>query len=114
VPKAFSGYAKEYKSNFLESIQNTLTEVYDNKWTFSEWEDSFLQANGGIVDTGYVGAIQRGIASRAKCFVLFGGGRFQFVALNEYIHNHSDKSDQFISYVFIVQIFTKHYRKVVN
>jgi len=114
VPKAFSGYAKKYKSNLLESIQNTLTEVYDNKWTFSEWEDSFLQANGGIADTGYVAAIQRGVASRAKCLVLFGGGRFQFVALNEYIHNHPDKSDQCISYVFIADRFTKYYRKVVN
>ena len=114
VPKAFSGFAKKYKSNLLESIQNTLTEVYDNKWTFSEWEDNFLQANGGIADTGYVGAIQRGVASRAKCLVLFGGGRFQFVALNEYIHNHPDKSDQCISYVFIADRFTKYYRKVVN
>ena len=114
VPKAFSGYAKEYKSNLLESIQNTLTEVYDNKWTFSEWEDSFLQANGGIADTGYVGAIQRGVASRAKCLVLFGGGRFQFVALNEYVHNHPEESDQCVSYVFIADIFTRKYRKIVN
>ena len=114
VPKAFSGAAKKYKSNLLESIQNTLLQVYDKKWTFSEWENSFLQANGGIADNGYVAAIQRGVASRARCLVLFGGGRFQFVALNEYIHNHPDKSDQCISHVFVADRFAKYYREVEN
>ena len=105
VPKAFSGAATKYKSRLLQLIQNTLTSVYDNKWTFSEWEDSFLQANGGIADTGYVAAIQRGVASRAKCLVLFGGGRFQFVALNEYVHNHPEESNQCIHQVFVADRF---------
>jgi len=109
LSKAFSVGARNFKSNLIKSIENTLTEVYDNKWTFSEWEDSFLQANGGIADTGYVAAIQRGVASRAKCLVLFGGGRFQFLALNEYIHHHPQESDQCIHYVFVADRFKKYY-----
>ena len=109
LSKAFSVGAKDSKSNLIQSIKNTLTEMYDNKWTFSEWEDSFLRANGGIADTGYVAAIQRGVASRARCLVLFGGGRFQFLALNEYIHNHPKESDQCIHYVFVADRFKKYY-----
>ena len=114
LPKAFSVGAKSFKSRLIQTIQDTLTSVYDNKWTFSEWEDSFLQATGGIADTGYVAAIQRGIASRAKCLVLFGGGRFQFVALNEYLHNHPKKSDQCVRYVYVADRFKKYYDEQVQ
>ena len=114
VAQTFSGAARQFKSEILQSVRNTLTSLYDNKWTFSEWEDSFLQANGGIADRGYVAAIQSGVASRAKCLVLFGGGRFQFLAMNEYVHNHPKKSDQCISQVFVADRFKAHNKEIEN
>ena len=114
VPQTFSGAAIQFKSEILQSIRNTLTSLYDNKWNFSEWEDSFLQASRGIADRGYIAAIQRGVASRAKCLVLFGGGRFQFVALNEYIHNHPEESDQCISQVYVADRFKAHNKEIEN
>ena len=114
VPQAFSGAAIQFKSEILQSIRNTLTSLYDNRWTFTEWEDSFLQASRGIADRGYIAAIQRGVASSAKCLVLFGGGRFQFVALNEYIHNHPEESDQCISQVYVADRFKAHNKEIEN
>ena len=110
----FSGAAMQLKPQILQSIQNTLTSLYDNKWTFSEWEDTFLQASHGIADRGYIAAIQKGVASRAKCLVLFGGGRFQFLALNEYLHNHPKKSDQCISQVFVADRFKVRNNEIQN
>ena len=110
----FSGAAMQLKSKILESVQNTLTSLYDNKWTFSEWEDTFLQASHGIADKGYIAAIQKGVASRAKCLILFGGGRFQFLALNEYLHNHPKESDQCISQVFVADRFKVRNNEIVN
>jgi hypothetical protein len=53
--------------------------------SFEEWEQAFVQAAGGVTDRGYIAALQRTIASRAKCLVLMGGGNFQYLALLEYL-----------------------------
>ena len=66
---------------------------------------SFRQLGVLQIQDMYVVAIQRGVASRAKCLVLFGGGQFQFVALNEYVHNYPEESDQYIHQVFVADRF---------
>ena len=49
-----------------------------------------------------------------NCLVLFGGGRFHFLALNEYLRNHPKESDQCISQVFVDDRFKVHNNKIVN
>ena len=68
-------------SGVLEVIKRTVTTLYSNSWTFEEWEQSFGTASGGIEDQSYIAALQKGIAGRARCLLLFGGGGFQLVAL---------------------------------
>ena len=65
------------KSIIVEIIKHTVTKLYQNSWTFEEWEQSFGTATGGIEDQSYVAAMQKSIASRAQCLLLFGGGGFE-------------------------------------
>ena len=76
-----------------------VTSLYDNKLTFEEWETSFKKAAGGMENSGYIAALQRTLASRAKCLVLVGGGNFQDLALKDYLMNHPNKEDQCIHLV---------------
>lgn len=71
----------------MEQIKHAVERIYKDKWTFDQWEKSFSQATGGIEDRGYIAALQRAIASRATCLVLFGGGSFHVLALRSYVDN---------------------------
>ena len=79
-----------------------LTDLYDNKLTFDECEMSFTKATGGVENSGYIAALQRTLASRAKCLVLVGGGSFHDLALKDYLKNHPNKEDQCIHLVCTV------------
>lgn len=70
----------------------TLMSLYENKWTVRKWEDSFVQAAGGVTDVGYIAAMQRAIASRADCLILMGGGSFQSLAVYDYLQYHNHKT----------------------
>ena len=78
-----------------------LETLFDGKLTFDEWEDSFTRATGGVEHSGYISALQRTLASRAKCLVLVGGGNFQDLALKDYQRNHPNKDDQCVHHVCI-------------
>ena len=56
---------------------------------FTNWENTFIST--GKVLPMYIAALQRTIASRIDCLLLFGGGNFQEVSLSAYLHNHSNK-----------------------
>ena len=85
------GLSKKSKA-FLEKI-------YDGTLTFEEWEESFTKAARGVEHSGYIAALQRTLASRAKCLVLVGGGSFQTLALNDYFRIHPNKEDQCVHLV---------------
>ena len=87
-------YNSQQKAHTFQAVKDTVVALYKNKLTFEEWEESFSEATGGIQDRGYIAALQRTIASRADCLILMGGGNFQGLALQEYLHNHPDKSKQ--------------------
>ena len=70
----------------LRSIKNTVSRLYRKQWTFDEWEKTFSLATGGLDDSGYMAALQRGVASKASCLVLLGGGSFQKLALDSYLN----------------------------
>jgi len=59
-----------------------------NKMSFEEWEGTFSVATGNNTNPGYVAAVQRAIASRAKCLILMGGGDFQESVLRDYLTIH--------------------------
>ena len=62
--------------------------------SFQKWEESFNEATGGIKDQTYIAALQRVIASRAKCLLLFGGGTFELLAFRDYLRNHPNPSER--------------------
>ena len=79
-------------SQLIKTVKRTVCALSNHKWTFDEWEKSFVQATGGIDYPSYIAALQRTVASRADCLVLFGGGKFQKLALHSYIQSHPDRS----------------------
>ena len=85
---------RELTSFVLNAVKGTVTALYDNSWTFEEWEESFGTATGGIEDQSYISVLQKSIAGRARCLILFGGGGFELIALNEYLRNHPIPSEQ--------------------
>ena len=90
--------SKTLKSLGLEKLKNNtkyinrlLSLVYDHHWNLKEWENSFTSSTGGIVDSSYIAALQRTLASKAECLVLVGGGMFQELTMRKYMESHKKK-----------------------
>jgi len=70
------------------TVDNTVPKlvkiVYDNKWNWTQWEESFLQATGGITDTGYIALMQKVLVTNATCIIIAGDGIFQKSLITEY------------------------------
>ena len=65
--------------------------VYDYSLTLQKWEQSFIQASGGITDSGYIAAMQRTVVENGRCLVLFGGwSNFQRTLLSAYQEKHNN------------------------
>ena len=96
---SLSRFLGRYRNSLTEKSKLLVTELYDYKLTFEEWEESFTKATGGEDHRGYVAALQRILASRAKCLILVGGGYFQDLALKDYLQSHPNKKDQCIHIV---------------
>ena len=84
--------ASKNGTQLMKIVKRTVRTLSNHKWTFDEWEKSFVQATGGIDYPSYIAALQRTVASRADCLVLFGGGKFQNLALHNYMQSHPDRS----------------------
>jgi hypothetical protein len=78
------------------------------------WENSFAQATDGIVDNGYIAALQRTVASTADCIVLVGGGNFHNMVLQEYMDNHPYPSKQCIYNICVEEKHAKVYRSYIQ
>ena len=91
----------ENKTELTIKAKRTLSTLFNNEWSFEEWESSFTQTTNGVDNSGYIAALQRTLASRAECLVLVGGGYFQMIALREYLHQHPDKESRCIHLVCI-------------
>lgn len=77
----------------------TISSIVNENWSIKKWETNLNLAAKRLMNPGYVAALQRIIASRAKCLVLVGGEHFQSIARNEYLQNHPNESDQCIHYI---------------
>ena len=74
------------------TLLKSIIPIWLNKqFSFEEWEESFVKSANGIINPGYIAALQRIIATRADCLVLVGGGNFQELALRGYLHQHEDR-----------------------
>jgi len=57
----------KWNSFILKAIKDTVTALYNNWWTFEEWEKSFGKANDGMENQSYISVLQKSIAGRARC-----------------------------------------------
>ena len=78
-------------TDIQDIVKRGVERLYEGRegWSFEQWEQSFIAILGGVTDRGYVAALQRVLAtsSKAACLVLMGGGRFQQLSLEHYLHH---------------------------
>ena len=98
--KTLKSIESEKLKNDTKYISKLLSSVYDHHWNLKKWENSFTESTGGIVDSSYIAALQRTLASRAECLVLVGGGMFQELTMRKYMESHK-KEDWCIEFLCI-------------
>ena len=79
--------------------EETLQVLLGNKMGFEEWEETFAVATGNKTNPGYMAAVQRSIASRAKCLIMMGGGDFQELILRDYLKFHAEEEKRCVHLV---------------
>ncbi len=76
--------------------QSFFNMLYDKEdLTFQEWEEMFTSI-ASINNAAYVANVQRTIAAKAECLILFGGGAFQRQAQTWYKKFHPESSNHCI------------------
>ena len=76
----------------VQLLKDFVYQVYDNKLTFEEWEETYqhvLASTQG--DKGYIAYLQNTLVGEADCLMLMGGGHFQEIAKDHYLQLHSGK-----------------------
>ena len=95
----------------IESItslaKDTINHIYNGRFTLKTWEETFVEAAGGMTEMGYIAMLQRNIATEADCLILMGGGSFQQVAAFQYIKNHPEPSSRCLHTVCVTPSFDK-------
>ena len=104
-------FSSKRASETMEAFKRTLSGLVTD---VRMWENSFVQATGGIADRGYIAALQRTVASTADCIVLVGGGNFHNIVLQEYMDNHPDPSKQCIYNICVEEKHAKVYRRYIQ
>ena len=96
-------------------VEETVERLYDGRWSFQDWENSFSEATGGVEDRGYVAALQRVLASQAACLVLLGGGSFQKLALTSYLHHTKNQTHTHcVRLVCMDRVYGREYKQLVQ
>ncbi|XP_065907030.1 uncharacterized protein [Dysidea avara] len=79
-----------YTGEGKKLFQKVLHIVYGNK-SIESYENDFIQATNGVLDSGYVGALQRTIAINARSLVVIGGhSKFQMTIVYNMKQRHRD------------------------
>ena len=79
----------KYTGNGIYLFKRYLSIVYGNK-SIDNYENDFVRVTNGIVDTGYIGALQRTIALYAKHVFLVGGhSSFQKIIREHFNEQHN-------------------------
>ena len=71
--------------------QAVLKSVYGGSVTFAEWEGE-IEKYASKVEEAYVANLQRAIAAKARCLVMFGAGGFQAQARDFYVKQHPNRN----------------------
>jgi len=66
-------------------LPGLLSSVYGDVWSQAQWENSFVQATGGITDSGYIATMQKILVTNAACVVIGGSGQFHSSLMIEYM-----------------------------
>ena len=69
---------------------------HNSSLSFSDWEHTFEEASNST-NCGYIGFLQKLVATRAKCLFLIGSGSYQQHALSVYRTLHARKDHCFIT-----------------
>ena len=85
--------------------KKTIDHIYKGRFTLKTWEETFIEASGGITEMGYIAMLQRNIAKEANCLILMGGGYYQQVAAYQYIQKHPDPSTRCLHTVCVTPDF---------
>ena len=105
-----SWYAHKKTKAIQQRVKIGIERLYEGReeWSFEQWEQSFIETLGGVTDRGYVAALQRVLAASNKtaCLVLMGGGRFQELSLENYLHH--TRHQPHARYVHLVCIQMKY------
>ena len=84
-------------SPLINMATDLLRTVHHNSsLSFSDWEHTFEEASNST-NCGYIGFLQKLVATRAKCLLLVGGGSYQKHALSMYRTLHARKDHCFIT-----------------
>lgn len=88
-------------------------------WSFEEWEQTFVEASGGVEEKGYVAALQRVLATHKNtgCLVLVGGGLFQELSLERYLQhtrNHTHSHHPCVHMVCMQRKYRMSFSKMLN
>ena len=79
-----------YTGNGQKMFEQFLTIVYGDK-SITSYDDDFVRATDGVMDSGYIGSVQKAIATNARSLVVL-GGRSSFqrsIIVNYKANNHS-------------------------
>lgn len=88
VGRLGSGSFKMAADDLDRAFPEFFTALYGDMLTVSEWEATFENISG-ISHPGYIGILQKVLASQAKCVLFVGGGSFQRNALKLYRKRHA-------------------------
>ncbi|XP_065907243.1 uncharacterized protein [Dysidea avara] len=87
-----------YTGKGTKLFQKVLNIVYGNK-SIESYENDFIQATNGVVDSGYVGAVQRTIAINARSLVIIGGhSSFQKTIVSNFKKRNHRSSIKYMCY----------------
>jgi hypothetical protein len=89
IGKFGSKSLRQHHFNVIEEFFPSFFDtIYGNQLTIEQWERTFEEMS---TEAGYVGVLQKAIASRADCVLLAGGGSFQSHLLRLYRERHVDE-----------------------
>jgi hypothetical protein len=91
VGKYGSASFKMANDNLNKAFSEFFATLYGNKTTVRQWEATF-EMFSSMPHPGYIGNLQKAIASQAKCVLFAGGGSFQRHALHLYKRRHARKN----------------------
>ena len=93
IGKYGSKSSNKLNSDFmLTEVEGFLKSIYGNSSSIGQWEKTF-EVVSQTTNSGYIGYLQKLIATKAKCILLMGSGTFQKHALSIYKNLHTGHGD---------------------